>query len=343
MTASTEKKLFLVDAYALIYRAYYAFIKNPRINSKGQNTSAVFGFLLTLEDILQNQKPTHIAVVFDPPTTTFRHEMYPAYKANRDETPEAIKLAVPYVKRMIAGFGIPVIQVDGFEADDVIGTLARKAAEKGFMTYMMTPDKDFAQLVTDRVVMYKPSRSGDAAKVWGVEDVRREFSLAEPVQVIDLLALMGDSSDNIPGAPGIGPKTAKKLLADFGSVENLLAGSAKLSGRVKEIIEGNIEQILLSKKLATIEQNVPVDLDEENLTFGGADKEALKKLFEELEFRTASSRLYASLPDRDKGQEVRGEGRETDLIEAMTPDRGIRAPQPENPKFAWSGITLWQR
>ena len=224
--------------------------------------------------------------------------MFPAYKANRDETPEAIKLAVPYVKRMIEGFGIPVIQVNGFEADDVIGTLARQAAEKGFMTYMMTPDKDFAQLVTDRVVMYKPSRSGDAAKVWGVEDVRREFSLAEPAQVIDLLALMGDSSDNIPGAPGIGPKTAKKLLSDFGSVENLLAGTGKLTGRVKEIIEGNTEQILLSKKLATIEQNVPVDLDEEGLIIGGADKEALKTLFEELEFRTASSRLYASLPGK---------------------------------------------
>jgi DNA polymerase I len=295
MSDTAEKKLFLLDAYALIYRAYYAFIKNPRINSKGLNTSAVFGFMLTLEDIMQNQKPSHIAVVFDPPTTTFRHEMYPAYKANRDETPEGIKVAVPYVKRMIEGFGIPVIEVNGFEADDVIGTLARKASEKGFMTYMMTPDKDFAQLVTDRVVMYKPSRSGDAAKVWGVEDVRREFSLAEPAQVIDLLALMGDASDNIPGAPGVGPKTAKKLLSDYGSVENLLASTGKLTGRVKEIIEANKEQILLSKRLATIEQNVPVDFDEQSLTFGGADLTLLKELFSELEFRTASSRLLTVL------------------------------------------------
>lgn len=295
MSDTADKKLFLLDAYALIYRAYYAFIKNPRINSKGLNTSAVFGFMLTLEDIMQNQKPSHIAVVFDPPTTTFRHEMYPAYKANRDETPEGIKVAVPYVKRMIEGFGIPVIEVNGFEADDVIGTLARKASEKGFMTYMMTPDKDFAQLVTDKVLMYKPSRSGDAAKVWGVDDVRREFSLAEPAQVIDLLALMGDSSDNIPGAPGVGPKTAKKLLSDYGSVENLLASSGKLTGRVKEIIEANKEQILLSKRLATIEQNVPVDFDEQSLTFGGADLALLKELFSELEFRTASSRLLTVL------------------------------------------------
>lgn len=295
MSDTADKKLFLLDAYALIYRAYYAFIKNPRINSKGLNTSAVFGFMLTLEDIMQNQRPSHIAVVFDPPTTTFRHEMYPAYKANRDETPEGIKVAVPYVKRMIEGFGIPVIEVNGFEADDVIGTLARKASEKGFMTYMMTPDKDFAQLVTDKVVMYKPSRSGDAAKVWGVDDVRREFSLAEPAQVIDLLALMGDSSDNIPGAPGVGPKTAKKLLSDYGSVENLLASSGKLTGRVKEIIEANKEQILLSKRLATIEQNVPVDFDEQSLTFGGADLALLKELFSELEFRTASSRLLTVL------------------------------------------------
>jgi DNA polymerase I len=304
MTPDSEKKLFLLDAYALIYRAYYAFIKNPRINSKGQNTSAVFGFLITLEEILQNQKPTHIAVVFDPPSTTFRHEMYAAYKANRDATPEGIQLAVPYVKRMIEAFGIPVIEIRGFEADDVIGTLARKASLRGFMTYMMTPDKDFAQLVCDNVLMYKPSRSGDIAKVWGVEDVRREFSLAEPTQVIDLLALMGDSSDNIPGAPGIGPKTAKKLLADFGSVENLLENSGRLTGRVKEIIEANKEQIIISKKLATIEQNVPVELDEESLTFGRADKQLLKQLFDELEIRTASSKLYALLPESGATLEV---------------------------------------
>ncbi|MBE0673422.1 MAG: DNA polymerase I, partial [Bacteroidales bacterium] len=297
MTDDKNKKLFLLDAYALIYRAYYAFIKNPRVNSKGQNTSAVFGFLLALEDILQNQRPTHIAVVFDPPTPTFRHIMYPEYKANRDETPEDIKLAVPYVKRLITGLGIPVIQVDGFEADDVIGTLARQASERGFTTFMMTPDKDFAQLVTENVVMYKPSRSGDAAKIWGVEDVKREFSVERPEQVIDLLALMGDSSDNIPGAPGIGPKTAQKLLAEYDTVENLISESSRLSGKVKDIIENNVEQILLSKKLATIEQHVDLDFDEEAITYGGANRQVLKQLFDELEFRTASSRLLASLPE----------------------------------------------
>ncbi len=296
MTASQEKKLFLLDAYALIFRAYYAFIKNPRVNSKGQNTSAVFGFLLALEDILMNQRRSHIAVVFDPPSPTFRHQLFEGYKANRDATPEDISLSVPYIKRLIGGLGIPVIEVAGYEADDVIGTLAREAAERGFRTFMMTPDKDFAQLVTDSVLMYKPSRSGDAAKVWGVDDVRREFVVKEPSQVIDLLALMGDASDNIPGAPGIGPKTAQKLLAEFGSVEELIAGSGKLSGRVKEIIESNAEQILLSKRLATIEQFVPVEFREEDLSYGGADIGELKELFTELEFRTAASRLLASLP-----------------------------------------------
>lgn len=295
MTSQPEKKLFLLDAYALIFRAYYAFIKNPRINSKGQNTSAVFGFLLALEDILQNQKPGHIAVVFDPPTPTFRHEIYPEYKANRDETPEDIKLSVPYVKRLIEGLGIPVIEVPGYEADDVIGTLARQASERGYTTFMMTPDKDFAQLVTERVMMYKPARSGDAAKVWGVDDVRREFAVKEPSQVIDLLALMGDSSDNIPGAPGIGPKTAQKLLAEFGSVEELIASGSSLTGKVKEIVENHADQIMLSKRLATIEQNVPIGFDEDAIMYGGANVEALRELFSELEFRTASSRLLASL------------------------------------------------
>ncbi len=318
MTEEKEKKLFLLDAYALIFRAYYAFIKNPRVNSKGQNTSAVFGFLLALEDILQNQRPGHIAVVFDPPSPTFRHEIYPEYKANRDETPEDIRLSVPYVKRLIEGLGIPVIEVPGYEADDVIGTLARQAAERGYVTYMMTPDKDFAQLVTETVMMYKPSRSGDAAKVWGVDDVRREFSVKEPSQVIDLLALMGDSSDNIPGAPGIGPKTAQKLLAEFGSVEELIAGSSKLTGKVKEIVESNADQIILSKKLATIEQNVPVEFEEEKISYGGADIEALKQLFAELEFRTASSRLLAGIQQASQ---------HTPQSVTPTPDRDLRQPE----------------
>jgi DNA polymerase-1 len=222
MPENQNKKLFLLDAYALIFRSYYAFIKNPRITSKGLNTSAIFGFLLTLEEVLNKQKPTHIAVVFDTPTPTFRHEMYKEYKANRDETPEDIKKSVPYIKKLIEAYKIPVLQCPGFEADDVIGTLARKASEKGYLTYMMTPDKDFAQLVTDKVFMFKPSRSGNESVVWGVEDIKREFGVARPEQVIDILGLMGDTSDNIPGAPGIGPKTAEKLIAEFGSIDAVL-------------------------------------------------------------------------------------------------------------------------
>ena len=201
MIENNEKKLFLLDAYALIFRAYYAFIKNPRISSKGLNTSAVFGFLLALEEVLQKRKPTHIAVVFDTPTPTFRHEMFEAYKANRDETPEGIKTAVPYIKRLLEAYRIPVIDFPGFEADDVIGTLARMASERDFVTYMMTPDKDYAQLVSDNVFMLKPSRSGNESIIWGVDDIKREFSVDRPEQVIDVLALMGDTADNVPGAP----------------------------------------------------------------------------------------------------------------------------------------------
>ena len=262
MNDNSSKKLFLLDAYALIFRAYYAFIKNPRVTSKGLNTSAIFGFLLALEEVLQKRKPTHIAVVFDTPTPTFRHEMFKEYKAHRDETPEDIKKAVPYIKRLIEAYKIPVIDYPGFEADDVIGTLARKASERGFTTYMMTPDKDYAQLVSENVFMLKPSRSGNESLLWGVEDVQKEFSVERPEQVIDILALMGDTADNIPGAPGVGPKTAMKLIAEYGSVEELFKHTDSLKGKLKEIIENNREQIEMSKKLATIEQFVPVELNE---------------------------------------------------------------------------------
>lgn len=285
----TEKKLFLLDAYALIFRSYYAFIKNPRITSKGMNTSAIFGFLLTLREVLQKQKPTHIAVVFDTPEPTFRHVMYKEYKATRDETPEDIKIAVPYIKRLLEAYKIPVISCPGFEADDVIGTLATKASKAGFTTYMMTPDKDFAQLVTDSILMYKPSRGGNESIQWGVEEVKREFSVENPLQVIDVLALMGDTADNIPGAPGVGPKTAMKLISEFGSVEGLLRNTDKLKGKLKEIIENNKEQIELSKKLVTIDINVPVDLRETDLISESPDVHLLKALFEELEFRTIAA------------------------------------------------------
>ncbi|NSW95819.1 MAG: DNA polymerase I, partial [Bacteroidales bacterium] len=287
----TEKKLFLLDAYALIFRSYYAFIKNPRITSKGMNTSAIFGFLLTLEEVLQKQKPSHIAVVFDTPEPTFRHEMFPEYKATRDATPEDIKTAVPYIKRLLEAYNIPVITCPGYEADDVIGTLAGKAAEKGFTTYMMTPDKDFAQLVSEKIFMYKPSRGGNESLKWGVDDIRREFGVERPEQVIDILALTGDSVDNIPGAPGVGPKTARKLISEYGSVEEVLKHSSALQGKLKEIIETYKDQIALSKKLVTISQDAPVELKEDDLELRPPDRDKLKSLFEELEFRTAASRI----------------------------------------------------
>jgi DNA polymerase I len=303
MADNTTKKLFLLDAYALIFRAYYAFIKNPRITSKGLNTSAIFGFLLALEEVLQKQKPTHIAVVFDTPTPTFRHEMYKEYKANRDETPEDIKKAVPYIKRLIEAYKIPVIDYPGFEADDVIGTLARKASERGFTTYMMTPDKDFAQLVTDQIFMLKPSRSGNESILWGVDDIKEEFSVQRPEQVIDVLALMGDTADNIPGAPGVGPKTAKKLISEYGSIEELFRNTGKLKGKLKEIIEENREQIEFSKKLVTIEQYVPVELDENALVTEVPDKDKLKVLFDELEFKTIAARIFSEIDKSEKPRE----------------------------------------
>ncbi len=296
MNNKSDKTLFLLDAYALIFRSYYAFIKNPRITSKGFNTSAIFGFLLTLEEVINKQKPSHIAVVFDAPGPTFRHEMFNDYKANRDETPEDIRKAVPYIKKLLEAYNIPYIDYPGYEADDIIGTLAKKASGEGFTTYMMTPDKDFAQLVTENIYMFKPSRSGNESVRWGVEDIKREFSVKSPEQVIDILALMGDSSDNIPGAPGVGPKTAMKLISEYGSVEELFKNTDKLKGKLKEVIENNIEQIEISKKLATIVLNVPVELEEEKLETSSPDVQKLKVLFDELEFRTIAARI---LPQDD--------------------------------------------
>lgn len=303
MTENQEKRLFLLDAYALIFRAYYAFIKNPRVTSKGVNTSAIFGFLLTLREVLQKQKPTHIAVVFDRPEPTFRHEMFPEYKATRDETPEDIRNSVPYIHKLLEAYRIPIISCPGFEADDVIGTLSRKASEKGFLTFMMTPDKDFAQLVSERVFMLKPSRSGNESVKWGVEDVKREFSVKEPSQVIDILALMGDTADNIPGAPGVGPKTAMKLISEYGSIEGLFEHTSELKGRLKEIIENNRGQIELSKKLATIELDVPVDLNEEDLVLEAPDTEKLKSVFNELEFRTMATEILQAAEKQPRKQE----------------------------------------
>ncbi len=284
-------KLFLLDAYALIFRAYYALMRNPRFTSGGLNTSAIFGFVNTLQDVLKKEQPTHIAVCFDPPGGTFRHEAYKEYKANRDETPEDIKLAVPYIKRIIEAYNIPVIEVPGFEADDVIGTLAHLAHDHGMDTYMMTPDKDFGQLVTDGVKIYHPARKGNDAEIQGVEEINAKYGFTSPLQVIDLLALMGDSVDNIPGCPGVGEVTAKKLIHEFGNVENLLANTDKLKGALQRKVSENVEQIKFSKFLATIKTDVPISWDEELLRRKPANMKALNQVFKELEFRTLAVRI----------------------------------------------------
>ena len=285
-------KLFLLDAYALIYRAYYAFIKNPRINSKGFNTSAVLGFVNTLEEVLKIENPTHIGVAFDPAGPTFRHEAFEQYKAQREETPEAIRLSVPVIKDILRAYRIPILEVPGYEADDVIGTLATEAGRQGIYTYMMTPDKDYGQLVSDHVFMYRPKYGDKDFDVMGVEEVKAKFDIQSPAQVIDMLGLMGDASDNIPGCPGVGEKTAQKLIAQFGSVENLLANTGQLKGAIKTKVETNREQIEFSKFLATIKTDVPIALDMEALKREKPDEEKLRKIFEELEFRTLTERIF---------------------------------------------------
>lgn len=284
------EKLFLLDAYALIYRAYYAFIKNPRINSKGMNTSAIMGFVNTLEEVLQKEQPTHLGVAFDPSGPTFRHEAYPEYKAQREETPEAIRVAVPYIKKILTAYHIPILEISGFEADDVIGTLSMQADKAGIDTFMMTPDKDYAQLVTPHVRMYRPSLGMKEAEILGPQEVMAKYGLTDCRQVIDMLGLMGDAADNIPGCPGVGEKTAQKLIQEFGSVENLLERSSELKGALKQKIEDNKDKITFSKWLATIKTDVPITLDMEGLKTEEPDLEALKQLYEELEFRALLAR-----------------------------------------------------
>ena len=302
-------KLFLLDAYALIYRAYYALIKNPRINSKGFNTSAVLGFVNTLEDVLKKENPTHIGVAFDPSGPTFRHEAFEQYKAQREETPEAIRLSVPIIKDIIRAYRIPILEVQGFEADDVIGTLATKAGEQGIKTYMMTPDKDYGQLVSKNVFMYRPKYGDKEFDVMGIEEVKAKFNIESPLQVIDMLGLMGDSSDNIPGCPGVGEKTAQKLIAQFGSIENLLSHSNELKGALKTKVETNKEMIVFSKFLATIKTDVPIELNMEDLKRETPDEEALRKIFEELEFRTLIERIL-------------GKDKKTALAETLSTHKG---------------------
>ena len=282
-------KLFLIDAYALIYRSYYAFINNPRINSKGLNTSAVMGFCNTLNEVLNKEQPSHIGVAFDH-GLTFRNEAFPQYKAQREATPEDIKRSVPIIKDILTAYHIPVLQVDGFEADDVIGTLALKAGEQGVDTYMLTPDKDYAQLVRPNVWMYRP-RHGGGYETMGPDEVNQKYNITSPLQVIDLLALMGDSADNFPGCPGVGEKTASKLINEFGTVEQLLENTAQLKGKMREKVEGAVEDIKMSKFLATIRTDVPVELDLEQLRLKEPDTTKLQEIFTELEFKSFANRL----------------------------------------------------
>ena len=284
-------KLFLLDAYALIYRAYYALIRNPRINSKGMNTSAIMGFVNTLNEVLTKENPTHIAVAFDPSGPTFRHEAYAEYKAQREECPEDIKNAVPIIKKILNAWNIKILEVSGYEADDVIGTVALIAGKNGITTYMLTPDKDYGQLVRDNVYMYRPKFGNAGYDVMGVEEVKQKYELSTPLQVIDLLGLMGDASDNIPGCPGVGEKTAIKLIKEFGSIDNLVANTEQLKGAMKKKVEENKEKILFSKFLATIKTDVPMELNLDDLKIQEPNEEELRKIFEELEFKTLIDRV----------------------------------------------------
>ena len=316
-------KLFLLDAYALIYRAYYAFIKNPRINSKGFNTSAILGFVNTLEDVLKKENPTHIGVAFDPRGKTFRHEAYEQYKAQREETPEVIRSSVPVIKEIIKAYNIPVFEVPGYEADDVVGTLAKQAEKRGIITYMMTPDKDYGQLVSDTVFIYRPKYGDKEFEVMGIERVKEKFGIERTEQVIDLLGLMGDASDNIPGCPGVGEKTAQKLIAEFGSIDGLLANTDKLKGALKTKVEENREKILFSKFLATIKTDVPIELDMEALKREPANEAELTRLLDFYELRALKERVKKSnfapslfdTPTEEESEEKKSKSKKNDSLQ----------------------------
>lgn len=309
---SDKKRLFLVDAYALIFRGYYAFIKNPRINSQGIDTSAIMGFMNSLLDVIKRERPDHLAVCFDKGGSADRVEMFEAYKANRDETPEAIKIAVPYIHEILKAMHIPIMEKEGFEADDIIGTLSKQAEEQGYQTFMVTPDKDFGQLVTENTFMYRPKSFGGGYEIWGIPEVQKKFEVERPEQVIDFLGMMGDASDNIPGLPGVGEKTAKKFIQQYGSMEALFENTHELKGKMKEKVEANKELGLLSKKLATIMLDVPVTFDYKDFEMSEPDIEAVKNIFQTLEFRrltenfikTFASEKEEALLDKPKQEDV---------------------------------------
>ncbi len=299
-----QKRLFLLDAYALIFRGYYAFIKNPRINSKGMDTSAIMGFTNSLLDLIRREKPDYLAVAFDKGGSVARTEVFSDYKANRSETPEAIKIAVPYIHQILEAMHIPIIEKEGYEADDIIGTLSKQAEKEGFQIYMVTPDKDFAQLVSENIFMYRPARMGNGIEIWGIPEVQQKFEVQEPEQVIDFLGMMGDSVDNIPGLPGVGEKTAKKFLAEYGSMENLLANTHELKGKMKEKIEANKDLGLLSKKLARIMLDVPVQFEAAQYTLDKPDTDKVKSIFQELEFRRMTETFLKLFAESSPAQEV---------------------------------------
>ena len=307
---SDQKRLFLLDAYALIFRGYYAFIKNPRINSKGMDTSAIMGFMNALMEVIKREKPDHLAVAFDKGGSDFRNELFPTYKANRDETPEAIKIAVPYIQELLKAMHIPIMEKAGFEADDLIGTLAKQAEKEGFKVFMVTPDKDFAQLVSENIFMYKPARMGNDIEIWGIPEVLEKFEIEHPLQVIDFLGMKGDAVDNIPGFPGVGDVTAKKLLKEFGSIENLLANTDKLKGAIKQKIEENAELGLLSKKLATILLDCPVAFDAADFELSKPNVEKTDAIFQELEFRQMKVQFDKWFGKGKEYDEIDGNGNE---------------------------------
>lgn len=317
-------KLFLLDAYALIYRSYYAFIKSPRINSKGQNTSAIFGFVNTLEELLKKENPTHIAVAFDPPGKTFRHEAYEAYKAQREATPEDIKFAVPYIKNIIEAYNIKLVEVAGYEADDVIGTLSKLAEKENFDVFMMTPDKDYGQLTSNKIQIYKPKYGDSGFEILNDEGVTNKYGLSSPMQMIDYLGLMGDASDNIPGCPGVGPKTAQKLLSDYHSIEGIYEHISEMRGSVKTKLEENKEQVLFSKFLATIKTDVPIEFKAEEFLKEEINEEKLRAIFEELEFRTLLQRILST--EKSSEKQAKNDPLQTNLFaefEASSTDEKI--------------------
>ena len=292
-------KLFLIDAYALIYRSYYALIRSPRINSKGLNTSAIMGFCNTLNEVITKEQPTHLGVAFDPHGPTFRNEVFPQYKAQREQTPEDIRKSIPIIKDILTAYRIPILQIDGYEADDVIGTLSMKSAEIGIPTYMLTPDKDYGQLVRENVYIYRP-RHGGGYETLGEKEVCEKYGIQSTAQVIDLLGLMGDSADNFPGCPGVGEKTAVKLINEFGSIEQLISNTDKLKGALKEKVESHVEDIRMSKFLATIKIDVPIELDMEKLQMTEPDEDALAKIFDELEFKSFANKILNKTKNKPK-------------------------------------------